>query len=67
MHDTSHVVVCLAVHLEEQRVLFETGKERAALDAASQRHITPRAWFRLNAADPDARQYRYGEIPEHYT
>ena len=25
------------------------------------------AWFKLNRADPDARQYLYREIPKYYT
>ena len=63
----SHNVERLAVHLEdEQAVVFEEGTEAAAAAAAASRDTTLTAWFKLNAADVEARQWTYQEIPEHY-
>ena len=68
MHDKSHVVERLAVHLEGQHSApFVEGEEREGLVRADQRGTTLLGWFALNAADPAARAYRYAEIPEHYT
>lgn len=47
-------------------VHFEQGEEKAAIEKAMEKDTTLDAWYKLNAADPDARQYRYTQIPEHY-
>ena len=62
MHDKSHTVVRLAVHLEDQQsTFFERGQEREGLQAASQRRSNLQAWFELNKVDAEAQQYRYSE------
>jgi hypothetical protein len=67
MHDISHAIIRLAVHLpEEQIVYFEQGKEIEALEAASPKETTLTAWFKLNLRDSSARQYLYTDIPGHY-
>ena len=68
MHHQSHTVVRLAVHLPgRQQVFFAEGDEAAALDRAQRRDSTLTAWFALNRLSPDARQYRYADMPPRYT
>ena len=63
----SHTVIRLAVHLPlQQPVYFRDGEEEAALSTASSRDTTLTAWFKLNQLHPEARQYLYREIPEHF-
>jgi hypothetical protein len=65
MHDRSHGIIRLAVHLQDrQSVTFQPGEEEAAVDRASETTLT--AWFKLNEDNPVARQYYYAEIPEHF-
>jgi hypothetical protein len=67
MHDISHAIIRLAVHLpNEQAVYFKDGEEQEALEAASTKETTLTAWFKLNQNDPSANDYLYTEIPEHY-
>ena len=67
MHDRSHGVIRLAVHLPwQQQVLFMPKKEREAFEKASARHTTLTAWFELNRTNQHARQYLYHEIPYHF-
>jgi PIF1-like helicase/Helitron helicase-like domain at N-terminus len=64
MHDRSHCVIRLAVHLENQQgVTFQEGEEQNAIDNSGS---TLLAWFQLNASDPLARNFLYTEIPHHY-
>lgn len=66
MHDMSHSVNRLAVHLEnKQQIRFEEGKEKEALRINYETKLT--AWFELNRVDINTRQYLYTEIPNHYT
>ncbi|CAF3050326.1 unnamed protein product [Rotaria sp. Silwood2] len=66
-HDKSHAVIRLAVHLPNQRpVYFAEGKERQALERAVTKDTTLTAWFKLNSKTPDARQYLYHDIPQHF-
>ena len=66
MHDKSHTVERLAVHLErKQRVFFEVGSEREALSKAGETALT--AWFRLNGQTEEWRHLRYAEMPTYFT
>lgn len=68
MHDRSHAVIRLPVHLPNlQQIVFEEGNEKEALDQAAVRSTKLLAWFKLNQQDPYANQYLYTEIPHHYT
>ena len=44
---------------------FHEGQEERALQVNHDTTLT--AWFQLNQRDPDARQYLYHDIPDHYT
>lgn len=67
MHDKSHAIIRLAVHLPHQQpVYFAEGNEEKALEAASKHDTTLTAWFKLNMNDPDARKYHYHDMPEYY-
>ena len=71
MHDKSHNIERLAVHLKGgETIVYHDGQEEAALGAGTCTTLT--AWFALNAADPDdqepqARNLLYCQIPEHFT
>jgi hypothetical protein len=55
LHDISHAIIRLAVHLpEEQAVYFKHGEELEALEAASHKETTLTAWFNLNQYEPSA-------------
>ena len=67
MHDRSHAVTKLQVHLPNQQlVYFEEGNEEEAVEQAAQRNTNLTAYFQLNSEDAKARQYLYREIPLHY-
>ncbi|XP_065318836.1 uncharacterized protein LOC135926834 [Gordionus sp. m RMFG-2023] len=67
MHDRSHAVIRLGIHLPlQQPVYFTAGHERDALLRSENKHTTLTAWFELNKTDLNTRQYLYGEIPYHY-
>ena len=67
LHGRSHTIQRLAVHIPtEKMVHFQQGAEREAVQKAMAKDTTLDAWYKLNAEDADARQYRYGQIPEHY-
>ncbi|CAF5002532.1 unnamed protein product [Rotaria sp. Silwood1] len=67
LHDKSHAIIRLAVHLPNQQpIYFAEGKERQALERAASKDTTLTAWFKLNSKDPDARQYLYHDIPHHF-
>jgi hypothetical protein len=67
MHEQSHSVFRLAIHLPfNQAVYFRPGEEEQALDRAAQQNSHLTAWFNLNQLDENAHQYLYTEIPLHY-
>lgn len=67
MHDRSHAITRLAIHLPlEQTVYFEDGDENIALDRAGGRNTTLTAWFELNVTNESAQQYVYIDIPYHF-
>ncbi|XP_015189382.1 PREDICTED: uncharacterized protein LOC107073306 [Polistes dominula] len=68
MHDRSHKINRLPVHLpREQMVVFKEGREEEAVRNSDLQQIQLLAWFKLNEEDPAARDYFYSEIPLHYT
>ena len=67
MHQQSHTVIRLAVHLpEQQRVYYKEGEEAAAAERASTKNTHLTAWFELNSNDESAHHFLYPEIPKHY-
>src|SRR5258705_13432815 len=67
MHDRSHAVMRLPVHLpNQQRIIFEEGNEEEALLAARTGRTKLESWFLLNINDASAREYLYTDIPLHY-
>ena len=67
MHEQSHTICRLAIHLpDQQRVYFRAGEEAEAVDRESSRKTHLTAWFQLNMEDESAREYLYTEIPQHY-
>ncbi len=67
MHEQSHAIIRLAVHLPlEQPVYFHDGQEEIALKKAGDKETTLTAWFKLNEKDEGARKYLYPEIPNNY-
>ncbi len=67
MHEQSHSIIRLAVHLPlEQLVYFKDGEEETALENAEGKDTTLTAWFKLNTKDDDATKYLYSEIPNHF-
>jgi hypothetical protein len=68
LHEQSHTIQRLAVHLEnEQVVYFEKGNEKEALSRAQLNNSTLTAWFKLNSNDYSARDFLYHHIPNHYS
>lgn len=64
----SDVVHKLTVHLPmEQPVIVETGREEDAINLAEYKKFILMAWFDLNIHDLTAKQFHYGQIPEHCT
>lgn len=67
MHDRSHSVTRLPVHLpNQQTVMFEAGHEEEALLAASSGCTMLESWFHLNRCELDAHQWLYTEVPQNY-
>ncbi|GBN27771.1 hypothetical protein AVEN_31077-1 [Araneus ventricosus] len=67
MHDRSHAVMRLPVHLRNQkRVTFKDGHEEEALEAARSRQTMLESWFQLNQSDPDAQTLLYTDISYNY-
>ncbi|GBO13310.1 hypothetical protein AVEN_163385-1 [Araneus ventricosus] len=67
MHDRSHAVMRLPVHLRNQkRVTFKDGHEEEALEAARSRQTLLESWFQLNQSDPDAQTLLYTDISYNY-
>ena len=68
MHDQSHTVTRLPIHLtQQQSVHFHLGNEEEALEAAANKDTKLTAYFKLNSQDPEFHQYRYCEIPNNCT
>ena len=68
LHDKSHTVVRLPVHLEgRQNVYFAPGQAEEMIQNQALRRTKLTEFFALNATNAVARQYLYHEIPTHYT
>ncbi|GBO00482.1 hypothetical protein AVEN_148658-1 [Araneus ventricosus] len=67
MHDRSHPVMRLPVHLpNRKRVTFKDGHEEEAWEAARSRQTMLESWFQLNQSDPDAQTLLNADIPYNY-
>ena len=67
MHDRSHAIIRLPVHLPmQQNVYFNAGEEEQALAAAENQATKLTAWCKLNPISEEARQLLYAEVPCHY-
>jgi len=67
MHEQTHTIVKLAVHLPyEQMIYFDPNAGQESIGMALFSDSTLMSWFKLNQNDSNARQYRYIDIPEHY-
>ena len=67
MHQQSHSIVRLPVHLPRQQpVYFQQGTEEEALQRAGTQDTMLTAWFKLNNSDAEAKQYLYPEVPAHF-
>lgn len=68
MHDQSHTVDRLPVHLPDlQNVYFRTDAPEDALIRAELNHTKLTAWFKLNSNPVTKSPYIYPETPVHYT
>ncbi|XP_056642867.1 uncharacterized protein LOC130449210 [Diorhabda sublineata] len=68
MHDRSHSVLVLPVHLPGDRtIMFDELEEANNIEARLQSRSKLEAYFELNSHDVVARTYLYHEIPQHYT
>ena len=64
LHDQSHTIYRLAIHLpDQQRVYFREEEAAAERAEGGDTHLT--AWFRLNREDPNACHLLYSDIPKH--
>lgn len=67
MHDRSHTVQRLPVHLpNQQRLYFEEGNEEEAILAAHSKLTKLESFFKLNETDELGRQLLYAEMPYNY-
>ncbi|XP_065323624.1 uncharacterized protein LOC135930767, partial [Gordionus sp. m RMFG-2023] len=57
MHDRSHAIIRLAVHMPfKQLIYFQQGPEKSAMERAIYKNTTLTAWFILNQLSPCARK-----------
>ena len=67
LHDQSHTIYKLAIHLSnQQRVFYRERQQEQAAERAEGRDTHLSALFRLNREDLTARQFLYSDIPKHY-
>lgn len=67
MHDRSHTVMRLPVHLLNQHtVVFQEGNEEQALALAETGKTKLTQWFELNQQNTDAHHLLYTDLPNHY-
>ena len=65
MHDKSHCIVRLALHLPNQQpVYFREGNHEAATESAGEKDTMLTAYFKYNAANHT--QYTYSEFPKYF-
>ncbi|EFA12009.1 hypothetical protein TcasGA2_TC016134 [Tribolium castaneum] len=64
----SHAVLVLPVHLpNEQYITFDENNDIEQIQNVAKRPTKLMSWFTLNSTMPEARQYKYSEIPEYFT
>jgi hypothetical protein len=67
MHEQSHTIVRLQIHLpNEQNVYFTDENMATVVEAAGNKLTNLTAWFKLNQEDPSANGILYSNIPQHY-
>lgn len=67
MHDRSHAVLVLPVHLPGARqIVYDEEEDVAGVERRLNVPGKLEAWFLLNSRDANAREFYYSEIPEHY-
>ena len=65
MHDKSHSIIRLALHLPNQQpVYFREGNHEAATESAGEKDTMLTAYFKYNAANHT--QYTYSEFPKYF-
>eukprot|EP00794_Sanderia_malayensis_P017120 gene17120-biopygen14739 len=64
MYEKSHTITRLPIHLPDQQNVCFTDPQQAA-HRNNDSMLT--AYFNLNQTDPNAHQYLYEELPDHYT
>jgi hypothetical protein len=67
MHQQSHTIVRLQVHLpDEQNVYFTEENMAIVAERAGNKQTNLTAWFALNQVDQSANDILYSDIPHHY-
>ncbi|KAJ8973888.1 hypothetical protein NQ317_019301 [Molorchus minor] len=67
MHDRSHSVMVLPVHLPGGNyVVVDDWEDEGRMEDRLEARSKLEAWFALNGDDADARRFKYAEIPEHF-
>ncbi|XP_044578963.1 uncharacterized protein LOC123261436 [Cotesia glomerata] len=67
LQDKSHSIIRLPVHLpNEQSITINDNCTKEELQEALEKKSMLIDFFKLNERDPNARQYVYGDIPNHY-
>ena len=67
LHDKSHTIVRLPVHLPNfHNVTIHTNPDEQEIENALDQVTMLMDYFALNARDPEARNYLYADIPVHY-
>jgi hypothetical protein len=67
MHEQSHTIVRLQVHLpNEQNVYFTDENMVTVVESVGNKLTNLTAWFKLNQEDPSAHSILYSNIPQHY-
>ncbi|KYM98545.1 ATP-dependent DNA helicase PIF1 [Cyphomyrmex costatus] len=68
LHDKSHTVIRLPVHLpNEQNIIIEDGCDNDTITSVLDQVTMLIDYFALNSRDEEAKQYLYIEIPQYYT
>ena len=67
MHELSHNIYRLNIHLPEQEpIVVQLPLDPVQIEAERKKRTKLKAWFELNRTDPSARKYLYTEIGLHY-
>jgi len=67
MHEQSHTIVRLPVHLpDSQTVYFNENDVNDAVKRAAIKDTKLTAWFKLNQSNLTAREFLYSDVPQHF-